>query len=486
MTASHPIVAGRTWSWPRDSASNSSPGAYNLKHERGSEILLVVSIGNPSPVCSLPTNRCQLIRTVRDGRGMKESEWIVAAGNGLFDRRFFLKAGVAGSTLMLATAGNGQDREPWMRVPGAALSESGDPSTHEAHVKRIGIAARKGTTGSGVSRTPLEYLDGIITPSRLHFERHHSGIPEIDPAAHRLTIHGLVERPLSFDVDALARYPISSNIQFLECSGNSYPMLSETPAQGSCGEIHGLISVSEWGGVPLSILLDEAGLKPNAKWIIADGADAAIMNRSVPLEKALDDAIVAVYQNGEKLRPSNGYPMRLFLPGWEGNASIKWLRTIKVAEDPAWTREETSKYSDLQNDGTAYMFTFLMGVKSVITTPSPGLHLREPGVYRISGLAWSGAGKIARVDVSADAGRSWAEAALDSTSLSKCATRFRAAWRWDGGPAVLMSRALDDHGNVQPTRDEIRKKRANGTIYHVNAIQAWQVNEDGTVRNVHA
>jgi sulfane dehydrogenase subunit SoxC len=417
---------------------------------------------------------------------VKESEDLVAAGNGLFDRRFFLKAGVGGSALMLATAGHGQDREPWMRAPGAAVSEIGGPSAHEAHVKRVAIGSRPGTTGSGVSKTPLEYLDGIITPSRLHFERHHSGIPEIDPADHRLIIHGLVERPLSFDLDALARYPISSNIQFLECSGNSYPTLARTPRDATCGELHGMISVSEWGGVPLSILLDEAGLKPTAKWIIADGADAAIMSRSVPLEKAMDDAIVAIYQNGEKLRPSNGYPMRLFLPGWEGNASIKWLRTIKVTEDPAWSREETSKYSDLQDDGSALAFTFLMGVKSVITSPSPGLRLHESGIYQISGLAWSGAGKIARVDVSADGGRSWAEAALDSTTLSKCATRFRAAWRWDGGPAIIISRAVDDHGNVQPTRDAVKKGRANGAIYHVNGIQAWQVNEDGTVRNVYA
>jgi sulfane dehydrogenase subunit SoxC len=246
------------------------------------------------------------------------------------------------------------------------------------------------------------------------------------------------------------------------------------------------VAASEWGGVPLSILLDEAGVKPEGKWIIADGADAAMMSRSVPMEKVLDDAIVALYQNGERLRPSNGYPMRLFLPGWEGNACVKWLRTVVVTDQPAMTKDETSKYSDLNDDGEALLFTFPMGVKSVITSPSPGLVMGDKGVYQVSGIAWTGAGKIRRVEVSADGGKSWADAALDEHVLPKCLTRFRSAWNWDGGPAVLMSRATDEAGAVQPTRTAVLRGRASNSFYHYNGIQAWQVSETGEVNNVYA
>ena len=243
--------------------------------------------------------------------------------------------------------------------------------------------------------------------------------------------------------------------------------------------------MSEWGGVPLAVLLDEAGLAPAGKWIVADGADAAVMSRSVPLEKILDDAIVALYQNGERLRPGNGYPMRLFLPGWEGNASVKWLRSIKVTDRPAMSKDETSKYSDLRADGTAELFTFPMGVKSVITSPSPGLDMGAPGLYQISGLAWSGAGRIRGVEVSVDGGRTWAEAQLDAHVLPKCATRFRAAWQWNGAPATIMSRAVDESGAEQPTREVVMRNRSPGSFYHVNPIQAWRIDADGEARNVY-
>jgi sulfane dehydrogenase subunit SoxC len=238
--------------------------------------------------------------------------------------------------------------------------------------------------------------------------------------------------------------------------------------------------------VPLSVLLQETGIKPQGKWIVAAGADAATMSRSVPMDKILDDAIVALYQNGERLRPANGYPMRLFLPGWEGNMSVKWLRTIKVIDQPAMTKDETSKYSDLQDDGISRLFTFPMGVKSVITSPSHGLQMGEPGVYQISGIAWTGAGKIRRVEVSADGGQSWAEAALDEHVMSKCLTRFRSAWRWDGATAVILSRATDEAGNVQPTREAVLDGRSNVAFYHYNGIQAWQVGANGEVSNVYA
>ena len=415
---------------------------------------------------------------------MSDQDLELAAGNGLFDRRVFLRGGLAGVTLLSASAG-AVEREDWMRAPGAPMDEIGEPSPHEAHVRRS-FRSAPGTTGTGVSLTPLEHLDGIITPSRLHFERHHSGIPAIDPGQHRLVIHGMVERPLSFSLDALARYPTVSRINFLECSGNSGASLRPEPMQAPCSAVHGLVAASEWGGVPLSVLLDEAGVKPGASWVVAEGADSPVMNRSVPLQKAMGDAIVALYQNGERLRPSNGYPMRLFLPGWEGNMSVKWLRTIKVVDQPAMSRDETSKYSDLQKDGSAKLFTFPMGVKSLITSPSHGLNLGPRGIYQVKGLAWSGAGRIRRVEVSADGGRTWADAALDEHVLPMSLTRFRSAWRWDGSPTILMSRATDEAGNVQPSRSALLAERAAGAFYHYNGIQAWQVSENGEVSNVYA
>lgn len=407
------------------------------------------------------------------------------AGNGLLDRRLFLRAGLAGSTSLLAVTAAAGERQPWMRAPGAPMSDSGNPSPHEDHIRRVAVSSQPGTTGAGVSRTPLEYLDGLITPSRLHFERHHSGIPAIDPDEHRLTIAGLVERPLAFSVESLHRYPMVSRIQFLECSGNSGALIAPEPRDATAGELHGLVSVSEWGGVPLSVLLDEAGVKREARWVIADGADAAMMSRSVPMEKLLDDAIVALYQNGEPLRPSNGYPMRLFLPGWEGNMSVKWLRTLVVTDQPAMTKDETSKYSDLMDDGRAKLFTFPMSVKSLITSPSPGLTLGARGVYPVKGIAWSGSGRIRRVEVSADGGKSWADAALDEHVLPKCVTRFRIPWRWDGGSATLLSRATDEQGNVQPTRAAVLEGRASNSFYHYNGIQAWAISPAGEARNVY-
>jgi sulfane dehydrogenase subunit SoxC len=414
------------------------------------------------------------------------------AGNGLLHRRLFLTgsaalAGVAGLTLLTARpAGAAPPEVPvWMKVPGAGMSPYGTRSKHEDDVVRT-INTAPGTVGTGASRTPLEHLEGVITPGALHFERHHNGIPDIDPAEHRLLIHGLVDRPLMFDLEALSRYPLVTRIQFLECSGNSAGNNSPEPPQQSAGGIHGLVSCSEWTGVPLGILLDEAGVRRDARWIVAEGADAAAMSRSVPMSKALDDAIVAICQNGERLRPGNGYPMRLFLPGWEGNASVKWLRRIQVTAEPAMTKDETSKYSDLMPDGKALQFTFPMGVKSVITSPSGGLAMRGAGLYQISGIAWSGAGRIRRVEVSADGGATWAEAALSEPVLPKALVRFRLPWRWNGGPAVLKSRAIDETGAVQPTRQALLAERGAAFRYHYHAIQSWEILAEGTVRNVYA
>jgi sulfane dehydrogenase subunit SoxC len=408
-------------------------------------------------------------------------------------RRSFLTRGIAllGAGGLAASARRAEaqgppETPPWMKSPGAGMSEYGSPARHEGHVKRTGIGSRPGTTGSGASRTPLEALDGMITPSGLHFERHHSGVPDIDPARHRLLIHGMVRRPLLFTVEALLRYPRVSRIHFLECSGNSAVMYGATPPSQTAGQAHGLVSCSEWTGVPLRLLLEEAGVEPSAPWILAEGADAAAMSRSVPMAKAMDDALLALFQNGERLRPENGYPVRLFLPGYEGNMSVKWLRRIKVTATPTMTKDETSRYTDLQADGKALMFTYPMEVKSVITRPSFGLGLAGPGLYEISGLAWSGNGTVARVDVSTDAGQTWAAAALTPPALPRAITPFRLAWKWDGRATVLKSRATDDRGAIQPERDRFIAEHGTNATYHYNAIHAWAVQANGEVKHVYA
>jgi len=414
--------------------------------------------------------------------------------SGALSRRRFLgqgaalvgAGGLAAITSSPARAGEPLEVQPWMTSPGAGLSEHGALARHAGDVKRTFIRSQPGTTGSGASRTPLEALEGIITPSALHFERHHSGVPDIDPAKHRLLIHGMVRRPLVFDIDSLKRYPMVSRIHFIECSGNSLQMYSPKPLPLKCGEMHGLVSCSEWTGVPLRILLDEAGIEPGAYWLVAEGADAASVSRSIPIDKAMDDAMVALFQNGESLRPENGFPVRLLLPGYEGNMNIKWLRRIKVVPTPAMTKDETSRYTDLQPNGKALMFTFAMGVKSVITRPSPGLTLKAPGFWEISGLAWSGSGAIRRVEVSSDGGSNWQEAQLSAPVLPRALTRFRMPWRWDGRATVLKSRATDETGAVQPTRDALIGEHGSNVIFHYNAIQAWGVEANGEVKNVYA
>lgn len=413
------------------------------------------------------------------------------AGNGLLHRRLFLTGGAAalGGGLLVARPAAALDPQSFpatMRAPGEPASAYGSPSPHAADVARF---ARPGTGAvpmANVSFTPVERLEGIITPSGLHFERHHSGIPQIDPDQHRVLVHGLVRRPLEFSIDALHRYPLVSRVHFIECSGNSGGMSAPTPQQAPAGRMHGLVSCSEWTGVPLAILLDEAGIDPQARWLLAEGGDAAAMSRSVPLAKALDDAMLALYQNGEAIRPANGYPVRLLLPGYEGNTCVKWLRRLELTAGPTMTRDETSRYTDLMADGRARMFSLTMDAKSLITSPSFGQRMQGPGLYQVSGMAWSGHGRIRRVEVSADGGRSWGEAALDGAVLPKAITRFRMAWRWNGAPAVLMSRAVDEAGNVQSSRSELLARMGGNFQYHNNAIACWAVGADGEVSHVYA
>jgi sulfane dehydrogenase subunit SoxC len=421
-------------------------------------------------------------------RMQREPERI--AGGGLLQRRAFLAGSllVPGAFAAQRARGDGLADAAWSRQPGAPPSAYGAPASAEARVVRETYSDYPGVApGAGVSFTPLHQLHGRLTPAGLHFERHHAGVPAVDAEQHRLVIHGLVDRPLSFGVNDLLRYPLVSRFYFLECSGNSLVNALPEPLQLSCGVIHGLVSCSEWTGVPLGLLLEEAGVQAGAAWGIAEGADGARMNRSLPLAKLRDDALVALHQNGERLRSEQGYPLRLFLPGWEGNTSVKWLRRIELARGPVHSREETARYTDLLASGKALQFTFEMGVKSVITHPSVGADLGPPGVYEISGLAWSGAGAVKRVELSADGGASWADAELEAPVLPRCLTRFRCAWRWDGGPAVLASRATDVTGVTQPERGPwFARYSPGGEKYHYNAVQRWRVEPGGGVKNTYA
>ncbi|WP_426614653.1 sulfite dehydrogenase [Bradyrhizobium sp. McL0616] len=405
-------------------------------------------------------------------------------------RRGFLRSGAAvaggavlgANTAAAAEADNLPPNVPdWMKTPGEPMGSQpyGTPSPFEQGVvKNISKTLKQYISAS--SRTPLQELDGIITPNGLFYERHHGGVPTIDPAQHRLMLHGLVERPLILTVDDLRRFPSESRIHFLECSGN--PGYSR-PYGKTASDLVGLVSCAEWTGVSLKLVLQEAGLKPDAKWVVAEGADAAALTRSIPIEKCLDDAMLVYSQNGERLRPQQGYPLRLFLPGFEGNMSVKWLRRLHVAAEPAYSREETSKYTDLLPDGTAREFSFYMEAKSIITRPSGGQRLSAPGFQEISGIAWSGHGKIARVEVSVDDGKIWQEARLQEPVLTRALTRFLLPWRWDGKPVVIQSRAIDETGYVQPTLAELLAVRGENYFYHNNAIWPWHIAADGEVTN---
>ena len=398
-----------------------------------------------------------------------------------------LAGGAASASLSPPAAAQELAAQPWERVYGAGFTGYGQPSKFEAPVQRH-IVRPYGelAPGSGAAFAPLESLEGIITPSSLHNIRNHSGTPEIDPKEHRLLIHGLVARPLMFTVESLLRYPMTTRTHFVECSGNSSRALVPQPAQVPVGAIHGNMSCSEWTGIPLRMLLEEAGLAASAKWLLAEGADSAHMSRSIPIEKAFDDALIALYQNGERLRPEQGYPVRLLLPGWEGNMSVKWLRRIKATEEPTHTKDETSKYTDPLPDGRALQFTFEMGVKSVITRPSSTMALPQPGLYEISGLAWSGAGRIRQVEVSTDGGATWAAASLQGEERPKSFVRFRLPWEWTGKSALLQSRATDEKGRVQPTRKDWSARYAPDMRYHNNAMASWAVATDGKVTHVYA
>jgi sulfane dehydrogenase subunit SoxC len=364
------------------------------------------------------------------------------------------------------------------RVQGRPPNELGTRSSFETP-RRVASAT--------VSLTPLDLLNGIITPSDLHFERHHAGVSVIDPNRYTLTLHGMVDRPTVYTLDDLRRFPSISRIMFLECSGNSAIGWGKGPPTGTAQTLHGLTSTSDWTGVPVSTLMNEVGVQSGATWVLAEGEDAAVLSRSVPIEKMHQDAFVAYGQNGEALRPEQGYPARLMLPGWEGNINVKWLRRLKFGDQPFETREETSKYTDPMPDNSARQFTFDMEAKSTITWPTPSIGtMPAKGPWEIRGIAWSGRGSITRVEVSTDGGQTWADARLVDPVLPVAHTRFLFGWNWDGSEAVLTSRATDETGYSQPSRNQLVSARGTASFYHYNGQQNWRVASDGSITNYYA
>ncbi len=374
------------------------------------------------------------------------------------------------------TAGVAQDAIDPTKVPGDRPQVLGSRSPHETPEKLV-----SGSVG-GVTRTPLQDLYGTITPADLHFERHHHGIPRVDPDAYRLLIHGMVDRPMVFTLDEIRRFPSVTRTYFLECSGNGGAGYTESPRPDmSPQQLDGLLSGSEWTGVPVKTLFAEVGVHDAASWFLAEGSDAAVMSRSIPVEKAWDDALIAYAQNGEAIRPEQGYPARLLLPGWEGNANVKWIRRLELSDRPFMTRDETSRYTDPLADGTARIFSFEIDAKSLITYPAHPVRLESPGHVGITGYAWTGRGRIEQVEISVDGGATWADAQLQTPVLPKALTRFSYEWEWDGDPAHLMSRAVDETGYVQPTVAQMQAARGPRSRYHYNTIRGWRVESDGSI-----
>ena len=373
-----------------------------------------------------------IVQTTAESKPLKSRRQFLEASAAVLGGA--IAASVGTDALAEAAQKGGENLPPnipeWMKMPGADTGSEiyGTPSKFEKSVIRNVPKNLKQYT-STATRTPLQDLDGIITPNGLFYERHHGGIPEIDPAQHRLMIHGLADKPLLLTMDDIRRFPSQSRIHFLECSGNpGYKAIYGKTAS----DLVGLVSCSEWTGVSMKTVLQEAGLKPSAKWIVAEGADSAAMTRSLPIEKCLDDAMLVYSQNGERLRPAQGYPLRVFLPGFEGNMSVKWLRRLHVASEPVYSREETSKYTDLLADGKARQFSFYMEAKSIIT---------------------------------------------------KALTRFRLPWTWNGEHTVIMSRATDETGYTQPAFADLAKVRGLNSFYHNNAIIPWEIAASGEVSN---
>lgn len=397
-------------------------------------------------------------------------------------------AGVVGGALLgaLPTVGRSQGLpQPVTRRPAAPIDPTkvtGAPTSAVGARSPFETPARNpiGET-VGNSLTPLHELTGTVTPSDLHFERHHAGVPTIDPERHVLMVHGLVELPRAYSLDDIRRFPQVTRTHFIECSGNGRAAYRDPKPEMTPQKVSGLTANTEWTGVPLATLFREVGVRREATWFLAEGGDACLMTRSVPVSKAWDDALIVWAQNGEPLRPEQGYPLRLLLPGWEGNINIKWLRRIELGTRPWMTRWETAKYTDPMPNGTARMFSMALDAKSIITSPAHPDVITRTGWRPITGLAWSGRGRITKVEISTDGGESWHEAELLGTSLPKAHVRFQYMWSWNGGEARLLSRATDETGYRQPTRRKLVEVRGIGTDFHFNPIVGWLVQPDGRV-----
>jgi sulfane dehydrogenase subunit SoxC len=361
----------------------------------------------------------------------------------------------------------------------------GKPSKYETNVQRRQSPGLTQTTQASVSFAPLQSLFGIVTPSGLHFERHHQGWWDIDPSKHRFMINGMVKTPKVFTMDEIMRLPSVSRFHFIECGANTAAEWGNV-AVPTAQYTHGMVSCSEFTGVPLITLLELAGADlKNGKFVLAEGGDGSSMTRTIPMSAITSGEVFVAYgQNGEMLRPENGYPLRLIVPGIQGVSWVKYLRRIEVGDKPYATKDEAVHYIDMMPDGMLRQYTNIQECKSVVTTPSGGQVLLDKGFYNITGLAWSGRGKVKKVDVSVDGGRNWRQARLESPVLSKALTRFNIDWIWDGKPAIIQSRATDETGYVQPTYKLLRSVRGTRSIYHNNAIQSWLVQENGEVKNV--
>ena len=400
--------------------------------------------------------------------------------------RLLGQTALAGSLVKLSP-GLAQEKLPGgaldsMRAPGAELREYGERSEFEKGVIRY-ISPNLRTRQSGANFSPLERLEGIITPSSLHFERHHSGVPSVNPDTYRLVIHGMVQKPLVFNLTDLKRFPSETHTYFIECAGNGQNGYRNPPDPSlTATRSRGLMSNSSWTGVRLSVLLAEAGIKEGARWVIPEGQDSAAYTRSLPLDKALDDVLVAYAQNGEAIRPEQGYPVRLVVPGWEGSIQVKWLRRLQLADAPVMSKDETAEYTDLNAQGEVLAFTWVMDPESIITYPS-GQQQIVRGFHEIRGLAWSGHGRIAQVEVSVDGGQKWQTAQIEPSLERLSAVRFKLPWTWNGEETTLLSRAIDEKGNRQPTQEEFFARWGRTNRYHYNAIQAWRVGRDGKLVN---
>jgi sulfane dehydrogenase subunit SoxC len=408
-------------------------------------------------------------------------------------RSFMAKALAMGAGVGAAARARAADGDPAiLELPAhtrglgqpVAARPYGLPSAYEKNLLRRESPGLTRVGAASVSFTPLQGLFGIVTPTGLHFERHHQGWWDIDPTLHRLMVMGLVREPRVFTMDDLMRLPSVSRIHFIECGANT-GMEWGNAAVPTVQYTHGMLACGEFTGVLLSTLLDACGVDlARGRFLLAEGADGSSMTRTVPMDRAMDDVIVAWAMNGEMLRPENGYPLRLVVPGVQGVSWVKYLRRIEVGDTPFHTKDEVLHYVDLMPDGRHRQFTSIQECKSVVTSPSGGQVLMDRGYYNVTGLAWSGRGKVRRVDVSFDGGRSWRRARLEQPVLSKALTRFNVDWSWDGSPAILQSRATDDTGYVQPRINQLRAVRGTRSVYHNNAIQSWQVAASGEVFNV--